>query len=229
MENFAFNYSHPNRKCIVNSYVSCRVQILIIVVSAIILMGCEDMPKVSILPKDVKPEEGDVVFRLGDSFESSMVNLCDSASFFSHVGIVVGTDSCLMVVHAVPGEPDFEGDVSRVKMEPIDLFFRSDKASLGAIKRHTDGNVAKNASQCALAIYKEGVLFDSDFDDFDTTKMYCCELVNHVYEKCGHQLCPKGLHQGSVLFFKLRNCTYPSDIFESEELVLIKTFKNQRK
>ena len=68
----------------------------------------------SIMPATVKLHSGDVVFRRGMSLTSHAVLAADAQGNYSHVGIVVDSAGKKMIVHAVPGEPDFDGDVDRV-------------------------------------------------------------------------------------------------------------------
>ena len=44
---------------------------------------------------------------------SQAVLLAEKDGAYSHTGIVVDSAGVLMIVHAVPGEPDFEGDEDR--------------------------------------------------------------------------------------------------------------------
>jgi Orthopoxvirus protein of unknown function (DUF830). len=77
----------------------------------------------AVLPADSLLREGDVVFRRGAGLISRAVLAADEDGQFSHIGIVVRNGNNWMVVHAVPGEPEFKGDSDRVKMEPIASFF----------------------------------------------------------------------------------------------------------
>ena len=81
----------------------------------------------AVLPADSLLREGDVVFRRGTGLISRAVLAADEDGQFSHIGIVVRNGNHWMVVHAVPGEPEFKGDSDRVKMEPIASFFCSEK------------------------------------------------------------------------------------------------------
>ena len=146
-----------------------------------------------ILPDGCAAEDGDIVLRRGTGLTSHAVAYADGGSDYSHCGIAVVRDGRVMVVHAVPDEPDFEGDVDRVKMEPIESFFSSLRASKGCILRCVDRRVAAGSARKALEIYRRGVLFDHDYDTADSTRLYCTELVVRAYNAAG---CPiRGLRE----------------------------------
>ncbi|MDE7150097.1 MAG: hypothetical protein K2O01_06800, partial [Bacteroidales bacterium] len=66
---------------------------------------------------------GDLVFRRGRSVSSDMVLLCEDKPTYSHVGLLVRTDSGWLVVHAAPDEADERGRYNRVTAEtPYDYW-----------------------------------------------------------------------------------------------------------
>ena len=119
----------------------------------------------SILPINVTLQEGDVIFRKGTGMASRVVTTADNDGVYSHVGIVVRKGNALMVVHAVPDEHDFDGDVDRVKLDSLDRFYSESYASRGEIMRHGDSIAASMAARKALEVYERGTLFDNDYDD----------------------------------------------------------------
>lgn len=171
----------------------------------------------SILPSGMNLRVGDVVFRRGGGFESHAVVSLDAHGQFSHVGIVVDTLGRRMVVHAVPGEPDFEGDEDRVKLDEVDTFFSSVYANKGAVMRGRDSIVARRAADVALGVYRRRVLFDHAYDSADTTKMYCTELVMYAYERAGVRLVTSAPH-GVSLPVVTSDIFFPSDVYESKWL-----------
>lgn len=179
--------------------------------------------KGTILPADVSLREGDVVFRRGGGFTSHAVIIADNGGIYSHVGIVADSAGVLMVVHAVPGEPDFDGDEDRVKMDRPADFFDCMRADCGAVYRPTDSIAARQAARQALASYRRRTLFDHDYDDSDTTAMYCTELVVHAYSKSCCPLQGLGRHHLHLVGFEA-DCVLPSDILHCRNLKKITTF-----
>ena len=187
--------------------------------------GCRDeSPGNCILPQRLKMKPGDIVFRRGSGLTSRIVMLADESGRYSHVGIVVDSADRMMIVHAVPGEPDYEGDPDRVKMETPERFFNAMNATIGCLCRVGDDKVATRAALVAKSVYQTNTMFDHDYDSKDTTKMYCTELVVFAYARaglqlvadtCGHDINLPGLHT---------RCLLPSDIYQSAMLKKIKSF-----
>lgn len=177
----------------------------------------------SIMPATVKLHSGDVVFRRGMSLTSHAVIAADAQGNYSHVGIVVDSAGKKMIVHAVPGEPDFDGDVDRVKMDVPEKFFSSEYASKGEVCRPTDETMAAKAAQTALRLYNKRVLFDDDFDDSDTTKMYCTELIVYAFKHAGTDISEGRRHKVDIPIIKA-DCILPSDIHSSPYLRTIIMF-----
>ena len=191
---------------------------------AALLGGCREERLRHILPPDVKLEAGDVVFRRGGGFTSRMVLFADTAGHYSHVGIVADSAGVLMVVHAVPDEPDYEGDPDRVKMEPPESFFSGMRADIGCVLRHRDRDVAKRAADAALEAYRRGTLFDHAYDATDTTRMYCCELVAYAYDVAGGVLDTGERHDIAIPGLVLHQVILPSDFFRVKEFRFVAGF-----
>lgn len=176
------------------------------------------------LPGEELLEEGDLVFRRGGGIASRMVLIADSEGAYSHIGIIVREGKCWKVIHAVPGEPDFEGDPDRVKMETPEQFFAAEKATCGAIMRVKGNGIQKQqAAEKARQLFRRGTLFDHDYDCSDTTRMYCTELIDFVYRQTGIDLT-----EGRISRLNLPgisgNYVLPSDIQQSRYLELIYNF-----
>ena len=126
--------------------------------------------------------EGDLLFRRGFGVLGRAVTAADDEGQFSHVGIAVKVDDEWHVVHAVPDEPDFEGDFDRVKCEPIERFYDEFRAGNGAVYRPNVSNeIIAVAVRNALRLSVEQRPFDHDYDLGDTTALYCTELVEYVF------------------------------------------------
>lgn len=137
-----------------------------------------------------KFSDGDLAFRRGVGLTSHIVlSASNGDGIYSHVGILKIVDGEWCVIHAVPDEPEFEGDADRVKIEPIRKFFAPDRAVRGAVMRLSgDTLVPLRAASAALQVANRGTLFDHEYDLSDTTEMYCTELVEYAYTKAGTSL-----------------------------------------
>ena len=126
---------------------SCLVFVCVCFVAAV-LTGCEKN-ETCIMPANVSLEEGDIVFRRGGGFTSHAVLVGDHGGQYSHVGIGAEEGGRKMIVHAVPGEPDFDGDPDRVKMDTPEVFFSSLKTNIGEVCRVADKATARRAARCS--------------------------------------------------------------------------------
>ena len=190
------------------------------------MLACSDTDRMqsgSILPDDVELKAGDVVFRRGSGFTSQAVLIAEKGGSYSHTGIVVDSAGVLMIVHAVPGEPEYEDDEDRVKMEHPQSFFHSMRAQQGAVYRHVDSIAAQQAAMRAFQIYQRHPLFDHDYDDTDTTKLYCTELVVHAYSQTTSPL-KDVRHQHLHLVGFEADCILPSDVLGCKDLKQVATF-----
>lgn len=179
----------------------------------------------SIFPPDCQLRAGDVVFRRGGSMMSHSVIILDAHGQYSHVGIVVDSAGVPMIVHAVPGEPDFDGDVDRVKMDSPERFFDIQRASRGEVCRMDDSLAAAGAADVARRIYNRHTLFDHAYNGNDTTRMYCTELIIYAYKQQGIDLESGEAEHVELPGFKI-DCYFPSQVYESPLLYSVARFSD---
>lgn len=197
-----------------------RLELLAVMMAMLLSVGCSERQPAghsSILPPKTVLREGDVVFRIGGGLASKAVLSIDPDGAYSHVGIVVRVGRRLMIVHAVPDEHEFDGDVDRVKLDAPDRFFDSHRALAGEVCRPDDAGVAQRAALTALATYRRGTLFDHDYNAADTTRMYCTELVAYAFDRAGRPIVGPPTHRFAVPGSKVV-CWLPSDIHDSHFL-----------
>ena len=199
----------------------------LIAIAMLTLCSCKSGNKErSILPDKASIKDGDIVLRKGTGFTSHAVAFADKSSDYSHCGIVMIKDGKPMVIHAVPDEPDFDGDKDRVKMEPLEEFFFSIRASKGCIMRFEDADIAYKSACSAEELFRRGILFDHDYNDRDTTEMYCSELVELAYST--HGISPSEGRRHNMRFpgMKLKNVILPSDYLKSRHLRMVAHFQD---
>lgn len=200
-----------------------RLALLCLVAGCLVACSGEDAPH-SLLPDGSDLRPGDLLFRRGTSMASRGVVLADGNGRYSHVGIVVDSAGTMMVVHAVPDEPDYEGDPDRVKMDKPSDFFTPPNAISGEVCRPIDSIVGRKAAAAALATYRRGTLFDHSYDSTDTTKMYCTQLVVEAYRQAGCDLVGPPTHTYELLGIKA-TCWLPSDLYHSQHITTILTLE----
>ncbi len=190
------------------------------------LSACADRAEAGHLPihpKEMELREGDVVFRLGGGLTSRAVLSVDPDGAYSHVGMVVREGNRLMIVHAVPDEPDFEGDPDRVKLDAPDRFFAKMNALAGEVCRPADSLVARRAARVALEYFSRRILFDHRYDDKDTTAVYCTELIAHAFRRAGRPIVGTPAHRFTLPGLQVV-CWLPSDIHRSRFLKTVYKF-----
>lgn len=189
------------------------------------LAACQQTPTAqSILPEHTLLKAGDVVFRQGNGLTSRAVRAADSDGRFSHIGIVADSAGALRIIHAVPDEPDFPGDPDRVKMETPERFFNAIHASCGKVMRPQNGDAARAAAAKAYEVFDRGTLFDHDYDDRDTTAMYCCELIDFCFRAAAYPLIGNERHEYHLPGLDFDHLILPSDFLRSARLVNVADF-----
>ncbi len=169
--------------------------------------------------------EGDLVFRRGNGTKTRMVLHADTAGIYSHVGIIVKTDSAWMVIHITPDERKKGETVDKIKLETPALFFAENRAQKGVVMRFCDSvQCSVAAAKYALQLYHRQIEFDHDYNLEDSTKMYCSEFVWRIYMQGGRDI-TQG-RRSMVKNFPLFSGTYifPSDIFKNKHLSIIYEF-----
>ncbi len=172
--------------------------------------------------------EGDLVLRCGSGAESHAVTTASNAPF-SHIGILHYDTLALgwMVVHAVPGE-SADGEPEFIKAEPLDQFFRPDRAVSGAwLRILCSDETARLATLYSLDKARQRVMFDNDYSLSDTTQLYCTELVWRAYSRQGVDISGGQRSEVPLLFCREGECIFPSHIVNNETTLFIKHFKTK--
>jgi hypothetical protein len=163
-------------------------------------------------------EPGDLIFRRGTGVVGHIVTSVDNSGEYSHVGIAVLKDEEWCVVHAVPHEPDFEGDIDRVKCEALESFVgRYQDGAVGHYRVCAGPELRARVADNALRLSSMNIPFDHDYNLEDSTAFYCTELVEYLYLQYGISL-SEG-RRTEVNFPSLSGrYIMPSDITESTKL-----------
>lgn len=168
--------------------------------------------------------DGDLLFRMGLEGASRVVTTVGGGNF-SHVGLAWRKDGRWMVIHAVPNEVP-PGEEDRVKCEPLDSFFSSERACRGAWRQvDCTDSVAARVAQAAYEKFRQRVCFDHDYDLRDTTRLYCTELVWLLYRREGIDLAEERRHQ-LVIPGKTSSFLFPEDLWVSGRLKPIQNNNN---
>jgi hypothetical protein len=123
-------------------------------------------------------ENGDVVYRLGDTFYSQYFkDFSKRDSRYSHTGIVLKSseNDSIYVLHA---EADDATGLGEVRKEPIALFFKQ-AIDGGAYRWQCSKQVKQNFVKWALHYNQLKIPFDMAFNCSDSSAFYCTEFVSH--------------------------------------------------
>lgn len=201
------------------------LHILPVLLALCLWVSCKDTKAKSqrIMPVEILAD-GDLVFRRGTGLLSHVVTSASKDGVYSHIGILKKIGNEWFVIHAVPDEPDIEGDSDRVKIDSLSRFFMSDRAVRGMIARITEDTLVASKAACtACEMARQGILFDHDYNLADTSRMYCSELVEFAYRKAG--IC---LSEGrrTQIHVPAMGGTYlmPDDIAHNRKLKIIYSF-----
>lgn len=169
-------------------------------------------------------KSGDLAFRKGAGTKSRVVTTADKDGRYSHVGIVVETDSGFMVVHIAPGERVKGQKADTIKMETLEEYFAPHRAEKGEIARYGDGEAGRAAAGHALRLLEKKVLFDHDYDLEDSVRMYCTELIWYAFIRSGIDITEgRRTHIGGFGSFN-GDHIFPSDIYVNGKIETVCDF-----
>lgn len=206
-----------------SNYFKHTLYTIAIIISILTMIQCSgpEQPKLSPKIPIEKLQAGDIAFRRGESIASEVVLYNDIDGRYSHVGLVVETDSGLMVAHSVPGETSTQETIDVIQIEHINHFFEPKVSVRGEIMRMNLDSVQRHLLNIlALKKVDDKVPFDHNYDLSDTTKLYCTELLQLLFKNIGIDLA-----QGRITPINVpglsNNYIMPSDIYNNNNLKTI--------
>ena len=108
-------------------------------------------------------------------------------------------------------------------MESPEEFFSTRRAAIGQVMRWPDSIAATRAAETALRLYRKGLPFDHEYNDADSTSMYCTELVRYAFRSAGVSLEGTPARRIPLPGFKYP-CFLPSSVARAEGLQLLRAF-----
>lgn len=147
---------------------------------------CEFPPLSSLQLKD-----GDVILRRGNSIFSELIARNFPASEgMSHCGFIFKIDGQYQVIHTISKSLS---DIDGIRINTLEKFVREAKQNRICIIRYHKKLNSDSMKERCLALLKQKIPFDNDFDLNDSSKLYCSELLRYVYQE-----------QGEPDFFEMR-------------------------
>ena len=186
----------------------------------IAVIGCKNTPALPSAPHIPTSEfrSADLALRLGRTIESDLIARGGNAqNRYSHIGIIIESDSGLVVVDI---EPSTGKNSEIIKAQTIEDFFSPERAVAGAILRYNDLNHEQtNALKHKTIEYlNSSITFDHDYRLSDSSKMYCTELIEHIFQSINVSLCEG---RNRKLPLSKEPVILPYDISQNENLSTI--------
>ena len=159
---------------------------------------------------------GDIAFRMGRTIESRVIAAEGS---YSHIGIVVLSNSSPLIVHIEPERDSKE----MTKYSTLEEFFAAEHAQTGAIMRSKNIDSLQQEKIKNYLFSLQDISFDHDYALSDSTRMYCTELVWSTYNHIGIDLSRNIRHRVPLA---KESVILPNDIYRHPDLQKIWSFKN---
>ena len=162
---------------------------LIVAASTFAMRGTGESAPTIVLPAEISSrlQAGDLIFRIGDGWQSEVVRGMAGRQRqgdpYSHVGMLVGSPGHWQVVHAVPAERPNRADA--VVRDDLGFFLSPERARGVAIYRIA-ATAAPRATAVEYALQRLGTPFR--VVENDREGQYCTTLVWAAWQRAGVDL-----------------------------------------
>ncbi len=130
----------------------------------------------------VKVHNGDLITRTGNDFTSeSLRSLNQKNKTYSHCGIASIEQDSVFVYHAVGGEFNPDQKLMRESFEKFSEPYNN--RGIGVFRFSISEKEIISVTHTARMFYKNGLMFDLDFDLTTNDRMYCAEFVSKTYQQ----------------------------------------------
>ena len=189
---------------------------LYIILLSIAVAGCKNTPASLATPTIPTSDfhSADLAFRLGRTIESDLIARGgDTQNRYSHIGLIIESDSGLMVIDI---EPSTDRNSEIIKAQSIEEFFSPERAIAGTVMRYDlNSDQINTLYHKAIDHLNSSITFDHDYRMSDHSKMYCTELVEDIFHSVGISL-SEG--RSRKLPLAKESVILPSDISQNENL-----------
>jgi hypothetical protein len=165
---------------------------LTVAATAFAMRGTDTLTPAIVLPAEISSQfqPGDLIFRIGDSWQSDVVRGVASTRRqnkrgdpYSHVGMLVGSPGHWQVVHAVPAE--IPGRADAIMRDDLDFFLSPERARGVSIYRVSAAD-ASRAAAVEYVLQRLGTPFRIVGNDHEG--LYCTTLVWAAWQRAGVDL-----------------------------------------
>lgn len=130
-------------------------------------------------------KQGDLILRTGRDFTSETFRqLSAHDKTYSHCGIASIEHDSVFVYHAIGGEwnPD-----QKLRRDPFEFFCNPyENRGFGIFRYKLSAQQNNNLSNEVKNLYRQGVMFDMQFDLATDNRMYCSEFVYKAITRATH-------------------------------------------
>ena len=130
-------------------------------------------------------KQGDLIVRTGRDFTSeTMRQLSSQDKTYSHCGIASIEHDSLFVYHSIGGEwnPD-----QKLRRDPFEIFCNPfENRGFGIFRYKLSPEENARLISVVQKFYKQGIMFDMQFDLASDERMYCTEFVYKAVEEASH-------------------------------------------
>ncbi|MHC1690504.1 MAG: YiiX/YebB-like N1pC/P60 family cysteine hydrolase [Bacteroidales bacterium] len=156
-------------------------------------------------------EDFDIILSKGQSVQSKLIGLLKfSIEDYSHVGIIIKKKDKIFVLHSTPDGTNKNG----IRYDNLQTFF-----DLSDVRDYTILRYKKISFDFRQRLIKEfdkyktkEAPFDFDFNNYESKKIYCSELVWLIFKNSGLFEVPD---------FNLSKPIYPKYFLEMNKLVIV--------
>lgn len=185
-----------------------------------VFFSCESNEKEHLAPvKSLSTEEyaklktGDIIAKCGyGTISNAIVKIMKEKVKISHCGFVQKSGDSLWVIHSVAKEAS---DADGVQSISIQKFLNDTKpGTLYVVRLKSDSATIAKVNEKAISYLQCRTPFDYDFDNNNTDKLYCSELVHQsIVAATGTEMLKKGVVQNKEII--LFNSLLDSSRFET--------------
>ncbi|MDR2690327.1 MAG: hypothetical protein LBB76_11305 [Azoarcus sp.] len=149
-----------------------------------VFIGTRAAPIVLAAEIDARLQAGDLVFRIGNEWQSDVVRHAgERGDPYSHVGMLIGTPGRWQILHAVPAE--VPGRESAVVRDDLDFFLAPERTRGIAIYRVEADDEARAA---ALRHAQQRLGTPFRIVENDREGQYCTTLIWYAWQRAGIDL-----------------------------------------
>jgi hypothetical protein len=159
-----------------------------------------------------KFQTGDIILVSGKTIRGTIVKIFEGKlNSFSHCGLLVNQNDSVYILDIIPQDKNYDKNQhTDIKKQEIHAFLSDQSIDDWVILRHKSMSIEKqkNIIFNSVEMLNSNIIFDHNFDIHTKDKMYCTELIYHIFNNIN-------LH---LIRERYDSIIYPSMLMESSFL-----------